>query len=151
VGHSAGGHLAALAVIGGADFGAGCPYPPVTGVALVGLAGVYDTSAPGGLPDAFVGASREQDPQAWARANPVSRLLAGRRVDGLSVLLLHGADDDVVPLSQSIRFQAALRDAGARVRLVLVPGADHLGVIAAEAVADTITGFVRGESLPTPS
>jgi acetyl esterase/lipase len=148
VGHSAGGHLAALAVLGGDEFGGDCPYPAVSGAALVGLAGVYDTSTPGWLPDAFVGASREEDPQSWARANPIS-LLRGQLANALSVLLLHGADDAVVPPAQSETFQMALREAGARVRLVLVPHTDHLGIIAPDASADTIAAFVGAGSPAT--
>ena len=41
------------------------------------------------------------------------------------VLLMHGAADYMVPSAQSIRLTGALRAAGARVELELVPGATH--------------------------
>ena len=44
---------------------------------------------------------------------------------GPTVLLLHGTADDLVPAAQSVRLAEALRGAGARVELELVPGASH--------------------------
>ncbi len=53
--------------------------------------------------------TRTPTPSVWADANPV--LLAARRPE-LPVLLLHGADDDVVAPEFSTDFAAALRERG---------------------------------------
>jgi len=49
--------------------------------------------------------------------------LAGRA--DAPVLLIHGKDDTVVPITQSTKMERALRAAGKPVELVTLPGADH--------------------------
>jgi len=65
---------------------------------------------------------RASFPDRWAQADPMRQVapLRGRRV-----LLVHGAEDPVVPWSQAERFAAALRGVGARVELFRVPGGQH--------------------------
>lgn len=41
------------------------------------------------------------------------------------ILLLHGDDDTVVPLTQSTRMRNALRSAGKQVELIRLKGEDH--------------------------
>jgi fermentation-respiration switch protein FrsA (DUF1100 family) len=68
----------------------------------------------------FLGPRRDE---RYALADPV-RLLP----TGAAALCVHGADDDVVPLSQSERYRAAAAAAGDRVDLRVVEG-DHMAVI----------------------
>lgn len=152
LGHSAGGHLAALVALGTPDeFGADCPYPQVAIDGLVGLAGVYDITAPPQIPPAFLDATQQEDPQLWTSANPVGRLAAGQSAPGLPVLLLHGDADEVVPMQQSMAFEQALRQAGAQPELGVAPDVDHLGIIAPEIAAPPLLGWLDQMRRPAPT
>ena len=41
------------------------------------------------------------------------------------ILLIHGKDDSVVPITQSLEMQAALKRAGKPVEMVVMPNEDH--------------------------
>jgi dipeptidyl aminopeptidase/acylaminoacyl peptidase len=41
------------------------------------------------------------------------------------VLIVHSSADDVVPYEHATRLHAALREVGARAKLVTIPGAGH--------------------------
>lgn len=118
IGHSAGGHLALFAAAEG-----------LVGAA-VSLAGVADfTSAVAeGLGDDAVQELLDGLPEAqqerYRRADPVRRVPLGT-----PVLLVHGIDDDRVPIEQSRSFAVAAEAAGDDVRLLELSGADHLDVI----------------------
>jgi acetyl esterase/lipase len=130
VGHSAGGHLAAWAA-GRAQLPPGVPgaAPRVRVSAAVLQAGVLDLADAdrqdlgSGAVRAFLGGPAEAAPERLGCADPVRLLPTGARV-----LLVHGADDDVVPVRQSERYAAAARAAGDRVDLRVVPG-DHMVLI----------------------
>lgn len=143
VGHSAGGHLVALAAVSGDALAAPCadPVPHVDGV--VGLAGVYDAADVGGLIAPFFGVARAADPALWDSGDPIRYVESGRTPTPLSVLLVHGADDDVVPLTQSQSFAKALRAAGIPVRLAVLPDQTHMSVVDPAVSADLITTFVQ--------
>ncbi len=55
---------------------------------------------------------------------PISPRRIAARADA-PILLIHGTDDTVVPLSQSIQMAEALKAAGKPFEFVTVPGADH--------------------------
>lgn len=126
-GHSAGGHLALwLAArtriardLPGAD-------PRIEPVGAVGLAAVCDLEQAwsDGLGDGAVGdllrASPREAPERYAAASP-----AALAPLGVPQLLVHGAADDVVPVSQSLLH--AVRDPAAEV--VELHAADHFDVI----------------------
>jgi acetyl esterase/lipase len=124
-GDSAGGHLALLAALTGAQVRGVVAWFPVTD--LAGLPA--DVADAGGLPDPgpgsrealLLGAPAAAVPDLARLASPVTH--AGP--DAPPVLLMHGAADDMVPPAQSIRMAEALRAAGAAVELELVPGASH--------------------------
>lgn len=97
VGHSAGGHLALLA-------------GRLTGTRVVGLAAICD---PETWDNSGVAAFFGGDPPTEASPLRLSPL-------GVSVALVHGTDDNVVPIEQSERLAAAT-DA----RLVALPAAGH--------------------------
>lgn len=136
VGHSAGGHLAAWAA-GRSQLPAGVPGagPRVPVTAAVAQAGVLDLDAAvaadlgDGATVAFLGGTPAEVPDRYAAADPV-RLLP----TGVPVLLVHGEDDETVPLEQSRRYATAASAAGDPVEVVVVPG-DHMAVIDVTGVA----------------
>ena len=154
LGHSAGGHLAALAALADPGRVPDCPYPIPAVDALVGLAGVYDTAAFESALVDFFGSSRAQAPETWAAGDPIARAEAGDGPDDLQVLLLHGAEDDAVPVAQSEAFATALSDAGRSVRLDTLPEVTHdtvytVDVAAAptlEWLASSVTGTPRART-----
>lgn len=141
VGHSAGANLAALAALAPEHTAASCPYPSVAPDAFAGLAGPYDVAA---LPEIGVelfGVSVEDDPAMWSDGNPLTH--ADSRPD-VPVLLLHGRDDPVVPVSFTNQFAAALEDGGHRVTVDLVRGADHSGIYRADVAAPRLVEWIGG-------
>jgi acetyl esterase/lipase len=135
-GDSAGGHLAAaLAMIeGGEDPDddrtvSGRPdalllFNPVADL----TEGDWVRYAVGGPALADKSLPRPSSPEAWARARALSPVFHAR--PGLPpTLLMHGMADTVVPVAQAERLSAALRAAGNRCDLVLVPDAGHAFVL----------------------
>ena len=137
MGHSAGGHLAAVVALNGDAFGADCAYPQAAPPdRLVGLAGLYDIRGLGSLFDVFVGAPRTDRPAAWESVNPAQ--LADRR-DDLSVVLVAGANDPLVRLPEATAFEALLPSE--HVTLEVVPGAGHNELMDPAVVGLATLGF----------
>ncbi|GAA2455239.1 alpha/beta hydrolase [Streptomyces glaucus] len=128
-GESAGGHLAALtALTQPAGTVAGCVtwYAPTD---LTHLAddlpeGAYDTRDPATFEALLLGGAPAQRAGAARDASPVTRVTS----QAPPFLLLHGADDVLVPARQSVRLAEALRAAGHQPDLRLVTGGNHLWV-----------------------
>ncbi|HUQ38841.1 MAG TPA: alpha/beta hydrolase [Acidimicrobiales bacterium] len=122
VGHSAGGHLALWA--------ASRDNPAVEVTKAISLAGVPDLveadRAHLGSDAAreLLGGSAAGVPDRYAAASPAARLPLG-----VPQVLVHGADDDIVPPSFSRAYAAAATAAGDDVELVELPGVDHDDVI----------------------
>jgi acetyl esterase/lipase len=125
VGHSAGGHLVAWAA--SRPWGA-----ELAGV--VSLAGVVDLRAAFGLRlgdgavEAFLAGTPEERPEAYAAADPALHAPLA------PVVLVHGADDDVVPpvVARSYREKVAalpLTGEVAPVTLHEIAGCEHFGLI----------------------
>ncbi|MFA9429516.1 alpha/beta hydrolase family protein [Egicoccus sp. AB-alg2] len=130
VGHSAGGHLA-LWLAGRSRLPAGAvgAAPRLVPTVAVGLApvadlrrGERDGMGSGAMADLLGGASSDV-PERWDLADPVQ--LVGH---GVPVLLVHGEDDDSVPLAQSEAYAAAVTAVGDEVEL-LVDTCEHMAVI----------------------
>ncbi len=134
VGHSAGGHLA-LWLASRAALPPGAPGAPEDGspqVRLaVGQAPLADLVAAarqqlgGGAVESLLDTTPEADPDRYAVSSPQALLplpAAGRP----RLLLVHGTDDAVVPISQSRGYAAAARRSSTPVTLREVPGAGHL-------------------------
>jgi dipeptidyl-peptidase 4 len=111
-GWSFGGELAAMALLWRPDvFRAGVVGAPVTDQLL------YDTF----YTERYMGLPQDE-PEAYRRSSPLYD------ADRLSrpMLLIHGLADDNVFVANSLRFSAALFEAGTWHELVLIPNATHL-------------------------
>lgn len=119
MGHSAGGHLAVWAL--------GLPDSPLVGA--VSLAGVLDLrlaerdNLGGGAVRDFLGGSPARHPARYESADPARHPAAGKRVR-----MIHGTEDDVAPVSQSLSYLLAARAVGQDASLVELSG-DHFDVI----------------------
>ncbi|MEO6605344.1 MAG: prolyl oligopeptidase family serine peptidase [Aeromicrobium sp.] len=115
LGHSAGGHLAVLA--------AGRTGAAVPVTAAISQSGVLDLEAArddnlgGGAAQALMGDA------AYAPADPTAQIPLK-----VPVRCIHGVEDDIVPISQSIGYVERANTAGADAELVRVEG-DHFVVI----------------------
>lgn len=141
LGHSSGAHLAALAVLAFDDFDPCCSSPVVEPDALIGLSGPYDISQRSDLASALLGSDPDEDAATWQAANPVERAALRPEVP---VLLMHGEDDDQVPVDLTTQFADALEAAGHPTTVKLVPGVDHLGIFAADVAVDPIVDWLGG-------
>lgn len=118
VGHSAGGHLALWL--------ANQPQPVDL---VVGLAPVADLRAAardrlgGRATQALLGGEPDEVPQAYAAADPRTRMTAAR--PRCAVRIVHGSRDDVVPVGNS----RGLAESQPFVDLRVVEGADHFDVM----------------------
>lgn len=131
VGHSAGGQLALWA--------AGRDAPDVAVRRVVAQSAVCDLTAAGEPAHALLGGTPDEVPERYAVADPMLRLPLG-----VPVLLVHGADDETVPLFRSRRYAEAARAAGASVELVEpAPGGHRVHIdprtAAWRAAADWVT------------
>ena len=116
MGHSAGGHLALyLAAV-----------KPLALRGAVSLAGAVDLRECArlklgeGATVSFLGGQPGQVPERYRQASPAERLPLG-----VPVRLIHGSDDDVVPIEVSRRYEAAARAAHDDVRLIALPATGH--------------------------
>jgi dipeptidyl aminopeptidase/acylaminoacyl peptidase len=118
IGHSAGGQLALWAA----------GERPVS--LAVSLAGVCDmeAGARAGIGaravQGFLGAEPDADPDLYVAASPIRRLPLG-----VPALLIHGDEDDRVPIDQSRVYAAAARAAGDDCSLRELSGVDHFQLI----------------------
>ncbi len=144
VGHSAGGHLAALAALAGNRFRQGCPYPAATVTGLVGLAGAYDVGRLSDVAQPLFGTSPSTDPNSWRDGNPLT-YLTGRRADRpLRVLLVTGGQDTEMPAVIADEFAEALTAAGHDVRLENLPQASHATIYTAPVASGLLQAWLAG-------
>ena len=121
-GNSAGGHLAAM--VG---------HPPAGTLAqvdaTVAICPITDLQQPSethfpialSFLEQFMGGSFSERPEAYAQASPMVHVREG----GAPTLLIHGTQDEIVPVDQSRRFADALSSAGIPVELHLLEGEGH--------------------------
>ncbi len=131
LGHSAGGHLAVwLAARHRLPEGSPGAGPRVRPCAAVSQAGVLDLARGSadrlgnGACAALLGGEPAEVPERYAAASPAALLPIGA-----PVLLVHGAEDDVVPPAQSHDYAAAARASGDVVETIELAGADHFDVV----------------------
>ena len=140
-GDSAGGHLALLAALTGTGLDntgvdGVVAWFPVTDLTTMGEPGDPETREA-----LFLGAPPSRVPDLAREASPLAHVHAGAP----PVLVLHGDSDALVPAGQSIRFAAALADAGGTATLELVPGASHFwdGAADVPGIVARSVSFVR--------
>lgn len=146
-GHSAGGHLAALAALEPTRYAPGCPYDEARPTGLVGIAAAVDVRSLQGITAPFFGGTPDQRPDAWREGDPYAWTGADAESSRIPVLLLHGADDTLVPPASSERFTAALRAGGHDVALRIVPGSDHQSIYGADVAAPVLTAWLRTSAM----
>jgi acetyl esterase/lipase len=146
VGHSAGGHLGALAATSNNALGAQCadPIPNIAG--FVGLGGVYDTIDFAPEMEDFFGTEQSTDPMLWESGDPVAYAEKGEVPLSLRVLLLAGTDDTDVPMNQATTYAAVLKKKRIKVELEQLPGVDHMELIEPRVAAAPIIAFARSLS-----
>lgn len=141
VGHSAGGHSAALLAVDEHFLrDAGVPAGAVRG--FVSLAGPVDTTWTDPDVQALMGPR-----EGWPATYPATH------VDGTEppLLLLHGGGDRTVAVENSVRLTARIRDRGGCARSIVYPGVGHVQIVVALSaprlriapVLDDIDAFVR--------
>lgn len=121
VGHSAGGTLALW------DAGRDGAVAPVGTLSLAGctdLEACVDEDLLAGACARLLGGTPDEVADRYRQASPIDRLPTGRRQ-----ALVHGVDDDVVPVRQSEGYAAAAEAVRDDVTLVAVPRAGHFQVI----------------------
>lgn len=133
-GHSAGGHLAALAGASGdlpelegesgspgvsSRVQAAMPLSPATDFRIV--PGGWTSFEPRRATEKLVGGPLEERADLVRLASPMTHLRPG--VPPFSIV--HGAADEVVPVEQGIALADALRSVGGDVTIDVLPGADH--------------------------
>lgn len=136
IGHSAGGHLASW-LAGGTSSPAKGPICterlPLR--AVVSLAGVLDLRralelelSKGAVRD-LLGGFPDDIPERYAAASPIERLPAG-----VPHVLLHGDEDDIVPIEISERYHDAALATGDDVTLRTLSGTGHFDLIDPESL-----------------
>lgn len=151
LGHSAGAHLGSLVALSGDAFAQSCPWPAVHIDTFIGLAGFYDPLGTASVPAAaalptFFGAAPGEDPETWALGDPMTWVDKGVP-EGLSIFLLHGVDDEVLPVEESRAFAAALQTAGADVEMVDWSDG-HWGVIDPTSVVPPLHTWLMARAAP---
>jgi acetyl esterase/lipase len=151
LGHSAGAHLGSLVALSGDSFAQACPWPAVRIDTFMGLAGLYDPRGAASIPaaaalPALFGSSPDTDPDEWALGDPAAWVEKGVP-QGLSIFLLHGVADEVLPVEESRRFAAVLQAAGADVEMVDWSDG-HWGVIDPAAVVPPLYSWLMSKAAP---
>lgn len=132
LGHSAGGHLATWLgarhrLPTGSVLHRAEPLPLRGAVSLAGVVDLeraFELKLSDNITEAFLGGSPSQVPERYRQASP-----ALLQPLGVPHVLVHGTEDDTVPVSMSEAFHARGRALGDAVRLVILPGAGHFEVI----------------------
>lgn len=136
-GESAGGHLAALlgAIEGKARIRAVCAlYPPTD---LVSLGRQYANPNHASDVERLLGGPIAKKLSLAAEASPVNRV----RADSPPFLIIHGADDTLVPVEQSRELHRRLRSLGVESRLEIIPGEPHWFLLSSAQVAEVARFF----------
>ncbi|MGI8826552.1 MAG: alpha/beta hydrolase family protein [Chloroflexota bacterium] len=132
LGHSAGGHLALWLAARhnlSVDSQLYTPDPlPVRGaVSLAGMPDLrqaWDLHLGSGAVEALLDGTPASRPERYQAGSPAALLPLG-----LPQILLHGADDEIVPPVTSERYACRAQDLGDAVQVVRLPGAGHFELI----------------------
>ena len=124
LGHSAGGHLALWCATTMSARGVLALAP------VADLAEAYRLDLDGGAVSALLGGGPDSVPERYAAADPSRRVPLPTRT-----VVIHGALDLQVPVEMSRRYVATAQAAGADIRLVELPEAEHFALIDPESPA----------------
>ena len=119
MGHSAGGQLALCLAAHETSLGAA-----ISLAGVVDLKGAFARHLSNDAVVEFLGGTPSEVPEHYREADPMDLSLAHTRQ-----WLLHGADDDTVPVEFSRHYAALKKKKGERVELVEVAGAGHFDFI----------------------
>lgn len=148
-GGSAGGHLTALTALTcgvgyldpaglKAEAGSECVQAAVTWYGVFDFGALARVRRDGNDPAGarLMGCKGECQPESYALASPVTYIDA----KDPPMLLIHGDEDQVVPVAQSHLAEARLKAAGVPVQSIYIPGVNHsfIGKTAAETRAATL-------------
>ena len=132
IGHSAGGHLAlwlaARSRLPASEITIGTS--PLLLKGVISLAGVHDLEQAwqlylgGGAAAALLSGSPTEYPTRYRLASPAARLPLG-----VSQTLIHGTDDQNVPLIVSQHYATRASHAGDTIRLLTLPDTEHFALI----------------------
>lgn len=151
LGHSAGGQLASwLASMGNVPVESEIRSKPLDFRAAVPLAGVlglrqgWSEHLGTGAVGEFIGGPPEAFASRYDAASPMALLPSP-----VPHLIVHGAEDEIVPVGMSERYVAHAQRSGGRARLLKLDGADHFDVIDPESAAwptisEAIVTLLRG-------
>lgn len=147
VGHSAGADLAMLAGLQPLRTDVSCPYEPRAADAVVGLAGPYDLHQSSIGEDLF-GVPQEEDPEMWRDGDPLTWADARPEVP---VLLVHGEDDEMVPVDFTEEMADALERGGHDVLALYPAGARHNDVFLSQWLLDDLVDWTQDVVLAGPA
>ena len=115
-----------------------------------GLAGAVSLPTPlikpdyyGGDAD-FLGGDREQVPATWAAVDPFVLAPLVPPDQQIPIDLIVGADDDPWLVGASTSLDAAMHRAGWDSRLILIPQADHNGILSSQTTLEALIELARG-------
>lgn len=124
IGHSAGGHLALRLASEFLALRAVVALAPVADLRLV-----YELNLSDGAVAVFLGATPESSPERYAEACPSRHSSSVRRA------LVHGTEDEVVPIAISRAFVEARKNDPEPPSLIEIPNAKHMDLIDPESPA----------------
>lgn len=127
-GYSAGGHLSALLGHAADDPVIGDPATAVKAIVAGGTPSNLNLYEGGYLVPNFIGGSREEKPEAFTQASPVTYITKGDP----PVFQYHATLDDYVPFEQATRYRAALDEAGIANELFVIRGHGHISAFFAD-------------------
>jgi acetyl esterase/lipase len=139
MGHSSGAHLGALAALGAVQERGDCPYPHARIDAAVLLSGIFDPASAADVAQPLMGTTPHDDPDGWRNASALTWVANRPEVP---VFLAHGDRDQLVPMSSTTGFAAALEGAGHAVHVDLVTDADHHEIYSPDAVGADVVRWI---------
>jgi acetyl esterase/lipase len=156
IGHSAGGHLAALAGVTGKEFDAGDNLAASSAVQAVcvmsgptNIVTMFDGADANRLRalTGLLGGSLPEKRDLAKAASPLTYVRAGAP----PYLFVHGIDDPVVPVEQAKTMSRKLEDAGVKSKLILLPETSHDIFPRHDQFVDQIRTFFSETLRPPPT
>lgn len=143
LGYSAGGAISAVLGLNGDAISGQCANDDSVSAVpdrVIAFAGMFEYQLLESSGITFGPFLSERDPELWAAINPYEQL---ENAEGMSALLIHGSDDDVIPLASTQSFSDALDANGADLTTHVLGGVDHFVAFdtALESAADLVDAW----------